>query len=220
VKRHAHVSTRQHGYRTLLEVPRCPSAPLGRGRLDSLDAVALVAGAHREHLLAVHRRRLPRADLEDCYSQATLELLARVRRGASFSSRSHIAHTLEQRLVSRVHDRRRALSGRSPIEFAIATALPLSECDAGGIEIQDQRADVERLVLQREHLSRIAAAIPVLSPDQRLVLTSQLGQTFDCAEFCRTHGWTAGKYRKVAQRARARLMRLTNEEISVESCPV
>jgi hypothetical protein len=44
--------------------------------------VALVARAKRELLLGVHRHRLRREDLEDCFSQATFELIASARRGA------------------------------------------------------------------------------------------------------------------------------------------
>ena len=45
-------------------------------RPDPAEEVALVARARRELLLRAHRHRLRREDLEDCYSQATLELLA------------------------------------------------------------------------------------------------------------------------------------------------
>jgi hypothetical protein len=48
--------------------------------------VALVARARRDLLLRAHRRRLRREDLEDCYSQAALELVARALKGAKFSS--------------------------------------------------------------------------------------------------------------------------------------
>jgi hypothetical protein len=47
--------------------------------------VAKVASARRELLLAVHRFRLRREDLEDCYSQATLELLVASRSGKRFA---------------------------------------------------------------------------------------------------------------------------------------
>jgi hypothetical protein len=52
---------------------------------DPLDEVAAVAAARRDLLLRVHRHRLRREDLEDSYSQATLELLAHVRAGGAFS---------------------------------------------------------------------------------------------------------------------------------------
>jgi hypothetical protein len=44
-----------------------------------------VASAKRGLLLRVHRHRLRHEDLEDCYSQATLELIAHVRAGRSFA---------------------------------------------------------------------------------------------------------------------------------------
>jgi hypothetical protein len=50
-----------------------------------VEEVALVALARRELLLRAHRHRLRPEDLEDCYSQATLELLTRTTGGARFS---------------------------------------------------------------------------------------------------------------------------------------
>jgi DNA-directed RNA polymerase specialized sigma24 family protein len=156
-------------------------------------------------MLAIHRHRLPRADLEDCYSQATLELLVHVKRGGTFSNRAHMTNALEQRVLSRIQDRRRALHGRSPIEAALATALPLGHGETGGIEILDVRADVERLALSRHDLRRVSRLVHQLPRDQRLVLVHQLWGEVDRREFCAIHGWSAEKYRKVAQRARARL---------------
>jgi DNA-directed RNA polymerase specialized sigma24 family protein len=185
--------------------------------LDPAEAVALVARSRRELLLNAHRHRLSREDLEDCYSQATLELLRRSTRGATFSGHSHIANALEQRLLSRIHDRRRALSGRSPIEAAMASALPLGNCHEHAVDVPDARADVERLALLHHDLRRISLVARELSEDQRLVLKSQLSRDMDCGEFCRTHGWTPEKYRKVAQRGRARLKRLlAAEQLIVE----
>lgn len=199
------MSTRQESSKRLFAHP---SQRGGLERFDPAETVALVARSRRELLLAAHRHRLSREDLEDCYSQATLELLTRARRGGAFASRAHIANALEQRLLSRAHDRRRALSGRSPMEAAIASALPLTLSEGGAVEIVDRRADVERLVLLRHELRLIGRIAHELSRDQRLVLASQLSCERDCSEFCRTHGWSAEKYRKVAQRARARLARL------------
>ena len=71
-----------------------------------------MAQARRDLLLRAHRFRLRKEDLEDCYSQATLELIGQVHRGARFAGRTHLARVLEQRFVSRIHDRRRAISGR------------------------------------------------------------------------------------------------------------
>ena len=48
-----------------------------------------------------------------------------------------------------------------------------------------------------------------LTPDQRLVLACQVGLQMDrVTEFCARFGWSGEKYRKVAQRARARLREL------------
>lgn len=168
----------------------------------------MVAASRRALLLRVHRFRLRPEDLEDCYGQATLELIRRAREGACFQNRRHIAAVLEQRFLSRINDRRRALSGRSAMQTALEGAIPL-----GGrpgeeeIEIVDRRSEVERVVLARDELQRVRALAERLSADQRLVLAAQLADV-DRACFCAAHGWSAEKYRKVAQRGRARLRRL------------
>jgi hypothetical protein len=166
-----------------------------------------VARSRRELLLASHRHRLGHEDLEDCYSQATLELLTRARR-EGFAGVTHIANALEQKFLSRIHDRRRALSGRSPIQAALASSLSLSGGACAGVDVADARAEVERLTFLRHDLRNIARLSHELSSDQRLVLASELSGEPGCAEFCRKHGWSTEKYRKVAQRARARLLRL------------
>jgi hypothetical protein len=206
------VSTRRESPKRLYERATRVGESARLGALDPAEAVALVARARRERLLAVHRHRLSREDLEDCYSQATLELLTRAKRGGAFASRAHIANALDQRLLSRIHDRRRALSGRSPMEAALASALPLPCSEGRGAEIADRRANVERLVLLRHELVSIGRSWRELSRDQRLVLVSQISHDVGCHEFCRVHGWSAEKYRKVAQRARARLTLLVAAE--------
>jgi hypothetical protein len=192
--------------------------------LDPSEAVALVARERRESLLAMHSHRLGREELEDCYSQATLELLARARRphqsaktigsqsGGPFAGSEHIANALDQRLRSRIQDRQRALGGRSPIEAAMAAAVPLlAPCeDRAGVcgLLVDERADVVRIALLREELGRIARFSRELTRDQRLLLTSQVGGDQTPAAFCAQHGWSLEKYRKVGQRARACLSAL------------
>jgi hypothetical protein len=171
-----------------------------------------VVHSRRELLLACHRRRLAREDLEDCYSQATLELLTRAGRGEGFADAAHIANALEQKFLSRVHDRRRALNGRSPIQAVLASSLPLLGGACGGVDVADARADVERLVCLREDLRSVVRLSRELSEDQRLVLASQLSGEEGCAEFCRRHGWSTEKYRKASQRGRARLLRLLASE--------
>jgi DNA-directed RNA polymerase specialized sigma24 family protein len=182
------------------------------------EQVALVVHARRELLLRAHRHRLRREDLEDCLSQATFELLARARRGSRFASPKHVAHALEQKFQSRISDRRRALSGRSPIQAALDRALPLDgpvpdDPDQSAIELLDARPPVDELVLLRLELARLWDCARALTGDQRLVLVCQVELGIGCAEFCDRFGWTAEKYRKTAQRARARLRALVNGEL-------
>jgi DNA-directed RNA polymerase specialized sigma24 family protein len=177
------------------------------------DQVALVARAKRDVLLRVHRRRLRWVELEDCFSQAVLELVAMARAGSSFKSRQHIANALEQRFVSRTHDRRRALSGRSPMEAALEEASPLSL--DGACQPVDPRAEPERVLLLRQELELLRAGARTLSEDQKLVLACQLALQMECEEFCRLHDWSREKYRKVAQRGRARLRAAMAGEPSV-----
>ena len=58
---------------------------------DQVQEMALVAQARRAVLLRVHRHRLRKEDLEDCYSQATLELLAQARAGEAGSGGGGVA---------------------------------------------------------------------------------------------------------------------------------
>jgi DNA-directed RNA polymerase specialized sigma24 family protein len=191
--------------------PARAPAPLRTPRLAAATAseqIALIAAERRELLLRVHRHRLRREDLEDCYSQAVLELVAAARRGTRYANRRHVANALEQRFVSRVYDRRRALSGRSPILAALEAARYLGDDQADELDIADRAAEVERLVLLRAELRLIGELATRLTPDQRLVLACQVGLQMHSAEFCRRYGWSPEKYRKVAQRARERLRQL------------
>lgn len=193
---------------------------LGRaGRAaDPAEEVALVARAKRDLLLRAHRYRLRLEDLEDCYSQATLELVAYVRRGGAFAGRLHLANMLEQRYLSRVRDRRRAVSGRSPIQAALESSASLGGAGEEAIAVVDARAELERLVMLRQDLRCVAQVAHRLTGDQRLVLAAQLGQV-GRGEFCSRYGWSHEKYRKVAQRARARLRTLMAGEGSGNTGP-
>ncbi len=181
-------------------------------RADPAEQVALVARAKRELLLRAHRHRLRGEDLEDCYSQATLELLVWVRAGRGFSGRAHLANVLEQRFVSRVRDRRRALSGRSPLCAALEQALPLGLDGDREVDVADPRAEIHLQVTRRLELERVLELATGLSPDQRLVLACQVALGIERAEFCARFGWSFEKYRKVAQRGRARLRVLLDAE--------
>ena len=174
-----------------------------------------MAQAARGLLLSVHRRWLHWEDLEDCYSQAIVELVAQARRGElRFSGRAHLRNTLELRFASRVRDRRRALRGRSPVQATLDGALSLGE-----VEIVDVRADVEQRAILRFELQSLERAAHALSPDQRLVLACQIGLQMGAGEFCRRFGWSDEKHRKVAQRGRARLRRLLAEPAADEGVP-
>jgi hypothetical protein len=203
-------------------------------RPDQVREIALVAQARRPVLLRVHRHRLRKEDLEDCFSQATLELLAQAREGEGRSgdrevggngcarlTRVHLANVLEQRFVSRIQDRRRALRGRSPAQAVLDSALPLGD-GSEGIEVEDVRAELERLVLLRLDLRNLGRVIHHLTVDQRLILTSLVDSELDCVQFCGRFGWSKEKYRKVSQRARSRLRELlegSEESFSVSPVP-
>ncbi len=184
---------------------------------DPVEAVARIADSRRERLLRIHRRRLRWEDLEDCYSQATLELVARAKRDP-FASSEHIKNALEQKFSSRIDDRRRAIRGRSPIETAIATALPVDIPEAGAGELEDPAAEIVRQVVARIEVSRLREVADELTDDQRLVLACQISLGMDCAEFCRRFGWSGEKFRKVAQRGRSRLRALVAEYQVGERC--
>lgn len=164
--------------------------------------------AHQSRLLNTYRHRLRWEDLEDCFSQASLELVLRARQGGASMAPAHIVWLLEQRFISRIQDRRRALEGRSLAQASFEHAL--GEGLFSGVEeqIEDRRIGVQERVELRLDLESIGDLLPQLTPDQRLVLGSQI----DCAEFCRRHGWSQEKYRKVLQRGRARLRALAGRE--------
>ncbi len=152
---------------------------------DPAEEVALVAIAKRNVLLRAHRFRLRWEDLEDCYAQAILELVAHVRSGGEFSCALHISNALEQRFLSRIFDRRRALAGRSPAQAMLESARPLGGGGEDGVEIADARLELERIVLLREELRALHRHARGLTADQRLVLACQVGLQMGCADFCR-----------------------------------
>jgi DNA-directed RNA polymerase specialized sigma24 family protein len=197
----------------------------GPGRGDPAELVAQVSVAKRDVLLRVHRHRLGREDLEDCFSQATLELITRARtRARAFVSDAHVANALEQRFLSRISDRRRALSGRSPIQAATHAALHQPHDQGGGQEgpalaaVVDPAADVTGRLAGRDDVRRLRELADELTADQRLVLACQVALDMDCREFCARFGWSAEKFRKVAQRARARLRALVADYEAGERC--
>ena len=192
---------------------------------DPAELVARVSDAKRDVLLRVHRHRLGFEDLEDCFGQATLELVVRARtRARAFVSEAHVANALEQRFLSRISDRRRALSGRSPIEAATHDALrrPVDQEgaeDASALPaVADRGADVADRIAVIDDVRRLRELAEELTGDQRLVLACQVALDMDCREFCARFGWSAEKFRKVAQRARARLRVLVADYETGERC--
>jgi DNA-directed RNA polymerase specialized sigma24 family protein len=174
---------------------------------DPAEEVAIVADAARRRLLAGHSRLLRYADLEDCYSQATLELIAQARAGTlRVSSRAHLGNTLALRFASRVTDRRRALRGRSPAQALLDSAISMGGAGSGAVEVEDPKADIELRMRLRDRLRSLERAAQGLSDDQRLLLACQVGLGMGAGEFCRRFGWSHEKYRKVGQRGRKRLL--------------
>lgn len=186
--------------------------PRARPGQDPAERVALVLAAKRALLLNTHRHRLRKEDLEDCLSQAALELVVRARQGLFFASQVHLARMLEQRFLSRINDRRRAIEGRSTAHAEFENAIRSGLLHQAEEQVADPRAEVEPLVLLRLQLSRVGDLASQLSRDQRLVLHSQL-HGIDRAELCASLGWSAEKYRKVAQRGRARLRLLLDADL-------
>jgi DNA-directed RNA polymerase specialized sigma24 family protein len=196
-----------------------------RGSEDPAELVAHVSALKRDVLLRVHRHRLGFEDLEDCYSQATLELVSRARtRARAFQSEAHVANALEQRFLSRIADRRRALSGRSPIAAVTQAALRHADDQEGGPDgavlgaVADPTADVAERLAGQDDVRRLRELADELTADQRLVLACQIALDMDCQEFCARFGWSAEKFRKVAQRARARLRALVADYEAGERC--
>jgi DNA-directed RNA polymerase specialized sigma24 family protein len=170
---------------------------------DQVDTIAIAAATNWTRLLRVHHRRLPAADLEDCLSQALLELLVAAEQGRTgFADRAAALTALDRRFQSRIIDRHRAHNGRSPITTALHHARPLDTItDAAR---PGAAGDPVQRLLDRETLTRIAGAVGELTPNQRLALLAQLHGERP-GEFCARHGWSPAKHRKTLQRARARL---------------
>jgi DNA-directed RNA polymerase specialized sigma24 family protein len=194
---------------------RC--APERPAPADPAEQLASLLRDRRAPLLRAYRRWLRREDLEDCYSQATLELLVQLRRqGGQLGEEGRMsavdaARQIERRFHARILDRRRALDGRSPTQAAHERALALSAA-APSAELADARGGVEEQVLRRQEVLDLLAAVHTLPPDQRLLVAALLSLPLGEVDFCRRVGWTRAKYRKVAQRARAQLRRLLRPE--------
>ena len=187
---------------------------------DPAERVAAVVRDKRDRLLAVHRFRLSPEELEDCFAQATLELVVRARR-TPFESDLHAANALEQKFRSRVTDRIRAVHGRrSPVMMAMRNAAALDDPDAENDSQvpADLTVRLEAQALARHDLRALRELACELTDDQRLVLACQVVAGMECAEFCERYGWSAEKFRKVAQRARDKLRSLLKAYDQGERC--
>src|SRR3954452_16648597 len=136
---------------------------------DPADGVATVLMAKRDVLLRVYRDRLPHEDLEDCLGQAALELVTRARTDGLQGER-HIANALEQKFVSRIVDRQRAL-GRRPAMITTdagdGDALGDGE-DPPSFELVAPNGEPSRTAATRDELERLREVAAELTDDQRL----------------------------------------------------
>jgi DNA-directed RNA polymerase specialized sigma24 family protein len=177
-------------------------------------AEQLVAEVSREKwdtLLRVFRTRLPREDLEDLLSQATLELVVQARRGTLPDDRALIGGALSHKFDSRIKDRHRAVNGRSLAKTTERAATSIDDEHSIAHDRLSSGADTERAVAARERLREINRLLPRLTPNQRLVMTNDTYHQLSVADFCQLHGWKPDRYRKTSQRGRERLAQLLGE---------
>ena len=131
-----------------------------------------MACAKRELLLRVHRHRLRREDLEDCYSQASLELIAHARDGGAFAS-ARARRERARAALSLAHQRSRRGAQRAQPDAGRARARRRrsSRAGDGGVDVVDDarvgrgaRARARRAARDRARRARRSRA------DQRLVI--------------------------------------------------
>src|ERR1019366_3274430 len=103
-------------------MPTATRQPTRTSELIAHEALAL-----RTTLIRAYRSSASREDLEDLYSQAVIELLARAERDPTLTSPDHIRHALRHRFVSGILDPHRAVAGRSPATHARARTRPLDD---------------------------------------------------------------------------------------------
>jgi DNA-directed RNA polymerase specialized sigma24 family protein len=173
------------------------------------DLVASVSRAKWTILLRVYSTRgVAPADLEDCLAQATLELVVQARRGTIPADPRLVAGALEHKFASRIIDRRRAMTGRS----ASASYRAIGTAVEDLADLLPGQQDTAEQALGRDELRRLASALPRLTDDQRLVIRHRASGDGTPGEFAARHGWSMEKYRKVSQRARARLKALLEDD--------
>ena len=183
-----------------------------RKRPDQVEEMALVAQARRELLLRAHRHRLRKEDLEDCYSQATLELLAQARGGGAGSPAARTWRTCSSSASSRASTTAAARCAGAARAGRAGERAAVGRRRGGDVEVADVRAEVEQARDAADGPAQPAAGRARADPRSAAGSHQQVDSGMDCAEFCRRFGWSKEKYRKVAQRARARLRELLASE--------
>jgi hypothetical protein len=162
--------------------------------------IAEAVARKRAGLILAYRTKLREEEVEECISQAVVELLARARRGAGFASPLHASRALEQKVRSRVIDRLRAFSGRSPLLAELARSRSRDQTDRVGERLADPRLGVEELVCLRQLLGLIPEAARELTVSQRTALALEVAGVPAVA-----WGWSPGKRRKLCARGRIKL---------------
>ena len=144
-------------------------------------------------LVRTKRRLLLRPTAAGCAARTSRTASARRRsscwpapRGRASPSRAHIANALEQKFLSRIHDRRRALAGRSAIEAALAGASDRRPEEAASRSRTRARRRAARAACAR---NCAAAALARLTDDQRLVLAGQVAR-HGLRRVLPHHGWS------------------------------
>src|SRR3954470_10680864 len=184
---------------------------------DAERQLARALAAQRARLLRRHAHRLDREDLEECLAQAALELVPRAR-GEADGTAWRPALAVEQRVLSRASDPRRALAGRSPREHIFRAAIARHDANLDeALEIADPGGSVDEQVVQRDELRRLLELVADLTEDQRLVAIHRLGGGDPGALRLRQR-WSVAKYEKVASRATAQLRMLRAEYDAGERC--
>jgi hypothetical protein len=84
--------------------------------------------------------------------------------------------------------------------------------------VADPTGDVAERLAGQDDVRRLRELADELTADQRLVLACQVALDMDCQEFWARFGWSAEKFRKVAQRGRARLRALVADYEAGERC--
>ena len=147
-------------------------------------------------LLRAHRHRLRVQDLEDCLSQATLELVAQARAGARWAEHGPRGACARAALrLARARSPPRGV-GPQPDAGRAGEALALGAGEGLGARCPTSAPGPRSSCCCGMELRRLPRLARGLSPDQQLVLASQVSLQMECAEFC---ALTGGRRRSTAR---------------------